>query len=202
MKKLIFSVLVFLGFALSASAKIETIYAFGLESGNFAIKYMIDRDAKKFQFDSDSPDDANMLMKNYKKVGNKETFDLYPEIDPNTKLFSVELIIDTTQKTVTDLKSQTITIKQNGKVTENFSVKTQEQMDAEKAANAQKSKATPTAKAETQDKAAATRTPEDKAAATPASEDKTAAAPAPEDKAESGVKKALNKGLGVFKKKK
>ncbi len=63
-------------------------------------KFMIYRDKMAFLFDSDSASDANMHMKNYKKNGNTETFDLYPEANPGTKLCSVKLIITNEKKTI------------------------------------------------------------------------------------------------------
>ena len=116
-----------------------------------------------------------MVIKNYKKAGAKETFDLHPAEDPSVKLFSVELNTDTT-------KQQTISFFMNGEMTESYVLGSKEQQEAQSKSNAQKPKATPAAK--------------------PQPKDKSAEPQSSEEKGKSGVKKAIDKGLGVFKKKK
>ena len=83
MKRLLFFGLLFAFGAMNASAEWITLYEThkkGDESDTSYAWYKIDRENKKWYFDSDSESDANMLIKNYKKSGNKETFDLEPEI--------------------------------------------------------------------------------------------------------------------------
>lgn len=178
MKKLFLLTSLFLGFVTLVSAQSQTYYTLhrtGNEKATYYTFYKIDRKAKTFRFNSESSSDANMVIKNYKKAGAKETFDLHPAEDPGVKLFSVELNTDTT-------KQQTISFFMNGEMTESYVLGSKEQQEAQSESNALKPKATPTAKAK--------------------STDKSAGPQSSEEKEKSGVKKAIDKGLSVFKKKK
>lgn len=127
MKKF-FILSVLLALAISASAKIEFIYAYQYGTDNFYMRYRIDRDEKMFYFDGDSECDTEMLMKNYKKSGNKETFDIYAKCD-GKKVGSVVLIIDPSLKGKDDLSSQTMTVKAYGS-TQKYNVKNEKQEDS------------------------------------------------------------------------
>ena len=173
MKKLFFLTFMLLVTTLSALAQSQMYYALypvGKENSPASTHYKIDRAAKKFYFDSDSPSDANMLIKNYKKAGSKETFDLYPEVSPNEKIFHVEFNGDANGK-------QTITFSVNGSVTENYVVGTKQQQAA------QSKQAPSVAK------------PKASAKATPASKTNS-------KDSKSNLKKTLDKGANLFKKKK
>ena len=76
MKRVLFTAMMLVGICLSASAQKEALYYYSVEGMSFKIRNWIDRSAMIFYFDSDSEDESTMLMKNYKKNGNKETFDL------------------------------------------------------------------------------------------------------------------------------
>ena len=56
--------------------------------------YKIDRSAMKWYFDSDSESDANMLIKDYKKSGNKETFNLVPVESDGTNMTRSVIIVN------------------------------------------------------------------------------------------------------------
>ena len=73
--------------------------------------------AQIFSFDADG-DQLNPI-KNYKKVGNKETFDVYLDYQPNTLGYKVELTLapeleNTKIKSVEDLKKQQIKVRRPG----------------------------------------------------------------------------------------
>ena len=113
MKRVLFTAMMLMGLCLSASAQKEALFEYTVEGMNFGGRNWIDRSAKMFYFDSDSEDDATMLIKNYKKNGNKEMFDIYMKIDPSTKFQSITIITDPNLKVSKDmnLKTQTITRK-------------------------------------------------------------------------------------------
>lgn len=191
MKKLFFLTSVFLISAAFVSAQSQTYYTLhpvGKENSPYYTFYKIDRAAKKFYFDSDSPSDANMLMKNYKKAGAKETFDLYPEIDPSVKIFAVEFSTDT-------VGQQVITFSVDNKVTESYVVGTDEQQEAySKKQQETDNKQNKTAPTKTQTTS--------ESASDPAPAEKAESQGTEPQSNESGVKKTINKGLSVFKKKK
>lgn len=111
MKKFILLLLLIsAGVAFSASAKEERLVTFSTTDESYGPQYWIDREAKKFYYDSDSKSDATMLMKNYVKKGNKESFDIYLEMDPSTKFGHVEITIDPNLKKVTDKKVQPMSV--------------------------------------------------------------------------------------------
>ena len=78
MKRALFSILMFVGLALSVSAQEEGVFYFMDAKGTqFCVRDFIDRKAMVYRFDGDSEDECTMEMKNYKKNGNTETFDIY-----------------------------------------------------------------------------------------------------------------------------
>ena len=170
MKKLILLFLLLATVIPYAQAKKEKLRAYRIQEnggqGSYACQFWIDREAMKFYFDSDSEDEANMLIKNYKKTGDKETFDVYPEVDPSVKHCAITLDMEAGK---------------NGTIALKYDFGTQTYM-IEAASDEQSASA---------------------------ADDKKSAVVAPENKPvdnkpvenESGVKKVLNKGLGVFKKK-
>ena len=97
MKMVLFSTLILLGWALAAVAQNSgngvwyNAYA-DKEHKQYSTHYFIDRKAMEFHFDWDS--DNEMLMKNYKKSGNTETFDAYYKDNPNKQFARITLVID------------------------------------------------------------------------------------------------------------
>ena len=78
MKRAFLSILMFIGLALSVSAQEEELFYYTNSTGtDFSIRDFIDRKAMIYRFDGDSEDECTMEMKNYKKNGNTETFDIY-----------------------------------------------------------------------------------------------------------------------------
>ena len=78
MKRALLSILMFIGLALSVSAQEEELFYYTNSTGtDFSIRDFIDRKAMIYRFDGDSEDECTMEMKNYKKNGNTETFDIY-----------------------------------------------------------------------------------------------------------------------------
>ena len=126
MKRIFLSLMLILGLSMSLSAKKEAMYAYDTSLTNFFGMYWIDRDAQMFYFDSDSEEDATMMIKNYKKNGNKETFDIYPKNNPSKKLGSVVLVINPELTAKDDLSSQSLIVKAYGQ-TYNHGVKTEKQ---------------------------------------------------------------------------
>ena len=111
MKKVLFTVAMLMGLCLTAYAQKEPIYFYTEEGMSFRMRNWIDRSAMIFYYDGDS--DGSMIMKNYRKEGNKETFDLYPNDDPNTKYITMTIITDPDLQITSDmnLKTQTVTEK-------------------------------------------------------------------------------------------
>lgn len=128
MKRIFIVTLMFVGLSVSAFAQKEALYYYNLQTNSFAIRNWIDRSAKMFYFDSDSESDAVMLMKNYKKNGNKETFDVYPKAYPNQKRGTITLITDPDLKVAKelDLSKQTVTESVDG-YTQKFGFLTEKQ---------------------------------------------------------------------------
>lgn len=171
MKHLFFLVIMLFVSVLSVSAQSQTyytLYPVGHENESVYTFYKINRSAKKFYFDSDSPSDANMLIKDYKKTGAKESFDLYPEEAPGQKLFHVEFNGDADGK-------KTLTFWRNGTMTDNYVVGSKQ----EQAIHDKKVSSTSGGQASG-----------------------TAAGDAPAKGLKGSVKKTLNKGANLFKKKK
>lgn len=169
MKKLFFLMSLFFASTLYVSAQYQTYYVVEQvgEKGSAFGNFKFDWTGKKFFFESDSPDENDGLIKNFKESGNKRTFDVYPApiSGVDRKAFSAEFTTDGNDRyTFTQIHS-------NG-TKHTYILTTQEPKGSSNAASANPQIGS------------------------------GKSVPAPEDKAESGVKKALNKGLGVFKKKK
>ena len=100
------------GMCMSASAERILLFTLDIESGMSRMQFWIDREAMFFYYDSDSEDDAKMQIKNYKKNGNKETFDIY-QASTGERWGKVEIIIDPTLeiKKGMDLTKQTMYLK-------------------------------------------------------------------------------------------
>ena len=100
MKKYLFTTLVLLGWTLAAVAQISgnrvwyNAYV-DKEHQHYHTHYIMDRKAMEFHFDWDS--DNEMLMKNYKKSGNTETFDAYYKENPNKLFAHITLVIDSSK---------------------------------------------------------------------------------------------------------
>lgn len=111
MKRVLLTVVMFMGLCLTAWAQKEPIYFYTEEGMSFRMRNWIDRSAMIFYYDGDS--DGSMIMKNYKKEGNKETFDLYPNYDQYTKYITMTIITDPNLQITPDmnLKTQTATEK-------------------------------------------------------------------------------------------
>lgn len=131
MKRFFITVLM-LGFASTMFAQNWTeLFAYELEQGEYRTYYKIDREGKYFSFDADG-DQLNPI-KNYKKVGNKETFDVYLDYQPNTLGYKVELTLapeleNTKIKSVEDLKKQQIKVRHHGtNVVETYGIKLKSQ---------------------------------------------------------------------------
>lgn len=79
--------------AASASAQNwQELFSYTLDTNEYRTYFKIDREAKFFSFDADS--DQNNPIKNYKKSGNKETFEVYAEDMPSQFIAKVELTLD------------------------------------------------------------------------------------------------------------
>ena len=78
MKRVLLSILMFMGLALSVSAQQEEMHYFtDAKATGWSCRDFINRSAKTYRFDGDSEDECLMEMRNYKKNGNTETFDIY-----------------------------------------------------------------------------------------------------------------------------
>ena len=96
MKKYLFTTLFLLGMALTAVAQKRVWYdAYqDKEHKNYYTHYIMDRKNMEFHFDWDG--DNEMVIKNYKKNGNTETFDCYYKEEPKKLFARVTLTLDTT----------------------------------------------------------------------------------------------------------
>lgn len=109
----------------------QELFSYDLKSGEYRTYFKIDRDAKYFSFDADG--DQNNPIKNYKKVGNKETFDVYVDYNPSQMCAKVELTLDpalakTKIKSTEDLAKQQIKVTRiPGNVVETYGIKLKEQ---------------------------------------------------------------------------
>ncbi len=106
---------------LSASAQEEEIHCYADSKGTqWAIRDFINRKAMIYRFDGDSEDECTMEMRNYKKNGNTETFDIYVKggYEKGKKRGSITITTDPDLVVVKgkeiDLSKQTITIKDSG----------------------------------------------------------------------------------------
>ena len=117
MKRVLFTVLMLTVLCLSASAQKEEMHYYSDSKGNsWVIREFIDRSAKMYYFDGDSEKDCIMEMKNYKKNGNTETFDIYYHMGYNKgkKRGSITIVTDPNldiKAKELDLSKQTVTIK-------------------------------------------------------------------------------------------
>ena len=68
MKKVLFTTMMLIGICLSASAQEEELF------------YYSDAKAMIYRFDGDSEEDCTMEMRNNKKNGNTETFEIYQKL--------------------------------------------------------------------------------------------------------------------------
>lgn len=94
MKKYLFTTLFLLGMALTAVAQKRIWYdAYQDKDHNhYYTHYIMDRKDMEFHFDWDG--DNEMVMKNYKKNGNTETFDCYDKENPKKLFARVTLVLD------------------------------------------------------------------------------------------------------------
>ena len=96
MKKLLFSTLFLLGMTINAIAQSTSSVWYNAftdkEHKNYFTHYFMDRKNMEFHFDWDS--DNEMLIKNYVKKGNTETFDTYYKDEPSKKFARIVLVID------------------------------------------------------------------------------------------------------------
>ena len=96
MKKLFFSTLFLLGMTVNAIAQSTSSVWYNAftdkEHKNYFTHYFMDRKNMEFHFDWDS--DNEMLIKNYVKKGNTETFDTYYKDEPSKKFARIVLVID------------------------------------------------------------------------------------------------------------
>ena len=110
----------FVGLALSVSAQEEELfYYMDAKATDSYMRDFIDRKAMTYRFDGDSKDECTMEMKNYKKNGNTETFDIYVKQGPEKgkKNGSITIVTDPNlevKKNEANLAKQTITIKSAG----------------------------------------------------------------------------------------
>ena len=78
MKRVLFTAMMLISLCLSATAQKEGLYYFMDAKGEqSAGREFIDRKDLVYIFAGDSEDDCTMVMRNYQKNGNTETFDLY-----------------------------------------------------------------------------------------------------------------------------
>ena len=96
MKKLLFSTLFLLGMTVNAIAQSTSSVWYNAFTDkahkNYFTHYFMDRKNMEFHFDWDS--DNEMLIKNYVKKGNTETFDTYYKDEPSKKFARIVLVID------------------------------------------------------------------------------------------------------------
>ena len=121
MKRLLLTALMLIGICLSASAQEEEIHYYADSKGTeWAIRDFINRNAMIYRFDGDSEDECTMEMRNYKKNGNTETFDIYVKngYEKGKKRGSITIITDpdlvVAKGKELDLSKQTVTIKDSG----------------------------------------------------------------------------------------
>ncbi len=172
MKKFTLFCLFFIGLGLYANAQAVKLTCY-TPDGKYATWYSIDRTAKTFEYDSDS--DGITYIRNYKKTGNKETFDVYPKFDPSITIHNIVIYCD-------EGKEQWIQLNLNGEEQYKYTFKLDSQLPA--GVDPRFSSAS-----DTNTPANIADDPKSKAGQTV-------------DKAAKGVKNLVNKGVNVFKKKK
>ena len=134
MKRALFTILMFMGLVLSAFAQQEEMHYYTDANGTgWTIRDFIDRKAMIYRFDGDSEDDCTMEMKNYKKNGNTETFDIYAKFgyEKGKKRGSITITTDpnlVVTKDNVDLSNQKVVIK-DGSVTYKYYFLTGKQND-------------------------------------------------------------------------
>ncbi len=121
MKKVLLTAMMLIGICLSAYAQEEEIHYYADSKGaDWAIRDFIDRKAMIYRFDGDSEDECTMEMRNYKKNGNTETFDIYVKngYEKGKKRGSITIVTDpdlvVAKGKDLDLSKQTATIKDSG----------------------------------------------------------------------------------------
>lgn len=96
MKNYLFTTLFLLGMALTTVAQTSNRVWYNAykdkEHKQYFTHYIMDRKAMEFHFDWDS--DNEMVIKNYKKSGNKETFDTYYKDNPSKLFARIVLVTD------------------------------------------------------------------------------------------------------------
>ena len=171
MRKLFFLTALFLVSAQYASAQYQTYYVVEQvgEKGSAFGNFKFDWTGKKFFFESDSPDENDGLIKNFKENGNKRTFDVYPApiSGVDQKAFSAEFTTDGDDR-------YTFTQDYSNGYKNTYILTTQEPEESSSAVPTEPQRGSKKVSSENGE---------------------------PKDE-EAGVKKALNKGLSVFKKKK
>lgn len=132
MKRILFTALMLISLCLSASAQKEEMHYYSDSKGSsWVIREFIDRSTKMYYFDGDSEKDCIMEIKNYKKNGNTETFDIYYHMGYNKgkKRGSITIVTDPNldiKAKELDLSKQTVTIK-DGKHTFKYYFLTEKQ---------------------------------------------------------------------------
>ena len=118
MKRILFTALMLIDLCLSALA--EGIHYFRGAKGQQSLgREFIDRKSLTYIFVRDSEDDCTMEMRNYKKNGNTETFDLYIKLgsQKSKKRGSGKIVTDpdlVVEKGKVDMSKQKATIKSDG----------------------------------------------------------------------------------------
>ena len=117
MKRVLFTTMMLIGLCLSASAQEEELhYYLDAKGETWMMRDFIDRKAMIYRFDGDSENDCIMEMRNYKKNGNTETFDIYVKqgYEKGKKRGSITIVTDPDldiKAKELDLSKQTATIK-------------------------------------------------------------------------------------------
>ena len=121
MKRVLFTALMLISLCLSASAQKGGIHYFSDAKGEQSVgREFIDRKGMTYIFAGDSEEDCKMEMRNYKKNGNTETFDLYTKVGPDKgkKRGSATIVTDPDLVVVKgkplNLSKQKATIKSDG----------------------------------------------------------------------------------------
>ncbi len=120
MKRVLFTALMLISLCLSATAQKEGLYYFMDAKGEQSQgREFIDRKDLVYIFAGDSEDDCTMEMRNYKKNGNTETFDLYVKggYEKGKKRGSGTIVTDpdlVVAKGKVDMSKQKATIKSDG----------------------------------------------------------------------------------------
>ena len=127
MKRVLFTVLMLMGLCFSVSAQREEIFYFMDSKGQQQmVRDFIDRNALTYRFDGDSEDDCIMEMRNYKKKGNTETFDIYVKqgFDKGKKRGQITIVTDpdlvVTKGGELDLSKQTAIVKDGSDTKKHF----------------------------------------------------------------------------------